>query len=241
MWRVSAVAVVMVAGCGRGFFDPDLARDCDAMVATGPPPRFVQANFSSTGAVQAQGRLLPFTLSQTAGNTIVAVVMWESSAGNIVSLYDDAGNSYAAAVGPTENANGWGQATFVATNITAAAPGFNSVHVSLSALARLRLAVLEYADVDTAQPLDGTAATFGGPATSVSPGGITTTHASDVLVGATSSSNTLDADYPTFTRRTSGPDFVIQDRVADVAEGDTPVAAGPNNDWIAQLIALRGR
>ncbi|HTL36178.1 MAG TPA: hypothetical protein VL326_23765 [Kofleriaceae bacterium] len=241
MWRASGLALVIVAGCGRGFFNPDLGGQCDGDVATGPAPRFVQANFTSSGGVQAQGRTVAFTLAQSAGNAIVVVVMWDASSATVDSLYDDAGNAYMAAVGPTLNGNNWAQTIFLASNIKAVAPGNNVVHAAFSTPAFVRVAIAEYADVDTAQPLDGTASMTGTPGTAVSPGSILTTHASDMLVAATSSSGALSADYPTFMQRTSGPDYVLQDKPADVAQGYTPLAAAGNFDWVAHVIALRGR
>jgi len=233
---------LFVAGCGRGFFDPDLSGECDASSTTaGPAPTFVQANYATSGSTQDVGTAAGFPLPQAAGNTIVAVVMWDSTSSNLMSVSDDVGNAYQTAIGPTRSPGYWSQVVYVAPNIAAAGAGVNVVHAAFTTGSFVRIAVAEYAAVDNAQPLDGTSAMVGDSTVNVTAGSITTTHVSDRLVGATSSRISVDGNYPNFMLRESAVEFVIQDLQADTPRAYAPAAqaSGNSGDWVAQLIALR--
>ena len=95
-------------------------------------------------------------------------------------MSDNRGNSYAQA-GSTITGSGLRQAIYFAKNIAA---GSNAVTVTFNqAAAAVDLRILEYSGLDTTNPLDVTAGTFG---TSLNPNSsaATTTSANELIFGA---------------------------------------------------------
>ena len=208
--------------------------------ASSPPPNgitFVQVNAatpqSSTASVP-----VAYRSSQTAGDLNVVVVGWNDATSSISSVTDSAGNSYALAVGPTRG-TAMTQAIYYAKNI---AGGSNTVTVAFnSAASNPDVRILEYNDVDTTAPLDGTAAAAGSSNTANS-GSATTSNANDLIVGADTVYTGNLGPGPAFTARiiTSPDSDLAEDRVVTAAgsyNATAPLSASGN--WVMQMAAFR--
>ncbi len=185
---------------------------------------------------------LAFTANNTAGNWIaVAIRAWKC--GPTLSVTDTRGNTYRMAMRFNETVDGMTLAVFYAESI---AGGPNTVTVSgIQAGGTLRLAILEYSGVATANSLDVTASAQGtstAPTTST----VTSTASGDLVLGLLSTANAR-----TFT---PGSGYVIQDRVPAapntkfVVEDRIQTTAGPvsangtlntSDIWGAALAAFR--
>ncbi len=152
------------------------------------------ADLGGTSAV------LAFPAANVAGDLSVVVVR-AFVAGQAISVTDSNGNLYRQA---TQVNNGTDDtlAIYYAQNIAA---GANTVTVSVSTSASIRVAILEYGGVALANALDVTAsnsATSAGPAS----GNATTTAAGDLLIGAVSTQS--------FRTVTSGASYTVREAVA---------------------------
>ena len=158
-------------------------------------PTFIQERDSQATSGTKSSVTLPTT---TVGNLIVAYVVWDNS--SVASVTDSAGNMYAGAVGPSRwNRNRYNAQVFYAINRKS---GSNTITAtfgsSLSAFGIIY--VHEYAGVDAAAPIDGTAAAVGSKG-SLNSGSVVTKNASDLLFGAGVSANTVTAPGTGFTAR----------------------------------------
>ncbi len=183
---------------------------------------------------------VPFTGSQTAGNLNVVIVGWNDATAQISSVTDTNQNVYQIAVGRTVG-SGISQAIYYAKNIAAANAGANVVKVTFASAASYPdVRISEYRWADRNNPVDVTAASSGNSALSGT-GSVTTTYATDLLVGAnTVATRTINAGA-NFARRliTVQDGDIVEDRL--VAPGsysaNAPLSgAGP---WVMQLVAFR--
>ena len=153
------------------------------------------------------------------------------------SVTDSRGNSYALAIGPTSG-TGLRQSIYYARNIAA---GSNTVTVTFNqAAAFVDVRILEYSGLDTANPLDKTAAASGS-GTTASSGAATTTSANELIFGA-------GMTIATFTGAGSGfISRIITTPDADIAEDRTVSATGsysataPNSssNWVMQMATFK--
>jgi hypothetical protein len=227
--------------------EPDVA-PVDAHVADAPgdapgetsapgPITWVQVTYanpqglsSSVGATYAK--------AQTAGDLNVVVVGWNDTTATVATVTDSAGNSYALAVGPTQNTVNLSQSIYYAPNVHAANAGKNTVTVTFGPSANLvDLRILEYSGLDPVSPLDvtatGTAHSGGTAATSA----VTTTHARELLVGGGMSTDMFSGSFAPFTARATTTDGdMVEDRIVS-ATGSYTASAPLNSscDWVMQL------
>ena len=148
-------------------------------------PAFVQTRVQEVNSGTSDS--LAFTGANTAGNLIVAYVIWSNT--STVTLSDSKGNSYISAAGRTTWGSNWSSQVFYAKGI---AGGTNTVTATF-ATAIGSWAVLyihEYSGVDKIAPVDATV-TSTGSSSAMNSGSLTTTFASDLLFNATASSNTV--------------------------------------------------
>jgi len=111
----------------------------------------------------------------------VVIIGWADATTTVQSVTDSAGNTYNLAFNPTVG-TGLSQAIYYAKNISAA--GSNTVTVTFSAAAQSPdVRVLEYSGLDPVTPLD-TAGGSAGTGTALDSGPITTSNASDLIIGA---------------------------------------------------------
>lgn len=135
---IACLVYLASAACGRYGFD---GSPCDGKVHgtdVGSPVAvtFVQAN---SGSIGGGGIEVAYSLAQTAGDVDDVVV---DADGGVLSLSDVSGNSYAVAVGPT-NDGMFSQTFYYARDIVAAAAGKNVVSMNTEAAGALYLEVLE--------------------------------------------------------------------------------------------------
>ena len=121
--------------------------------ASGGTISFVQVK--STTQTSGTTVAIGYPVAQTAGNLNVVAVMWGDTTSTVSSVTDSKGNTYALAVGPTKG-TGLSSAIYYAKNI---AGGSNTVTVKFNQTAAYpNVNVLEYSGLDTANPLDVSAA-----------------------------------------------------------------------------------
>ncbi len=140
------------------------------------------AQSASLDAGVATSASVAFTANNTAGN-FIAVCIRGGVAGETFTVSDSRGNTYRSAVQLNVTADSPAGDTlgiFYAQNI---AGGINTVTVSANSLATLRIAILEYSGISTANSLDVTAAAQGVSAQPNS-GNAITTSAGELVLGA---------------------------------------------------------
>ena len=186
------------AGDGRG---GNLSAYSTTASATTPaaPVAFVQVNAAAPQSPAAT-LAVSFPQAQTAGNLNVVVVGWNAAIGQVQGVSDTSGNVYALAVGPTVKAGFGTQSIYYAPNIRR--PGRAPMRYGdiCGGGAVCRCADCGYSGVAPGNPVDGVAAGTGDGALSDS-GGVTTTNAADLLVGANLVSSTTTGAGAGFTNR----------------------------------------
>src|ERR1700674_5884135 len=186
-----------------------------------------------------------YTKAQAAGNLNVVAVGWNDSTATVSTVTDKSGNTYTLAVGPTVQSGVASQSIYYAKNIAAAAAGANIVTVTFSSAAvSPDIRILEYSGADPNNPVDVTAASSGGTATTSS-GPVNTTNATDLLFGANLVQTTTRGPGSGFTKRVlTSPDGDIAEDQMVTATGSysatAPLSSGPGL-WIMQMVVFRGR
>jgi fibronectin type III domain protein len=203
-------------------------------------PGYVQGNYAVPQTPQMKVTL-PYTAAQTAGNLNVVIVGWNDSTAHVSSLTDSKGNVYQLAVGPIVT-GALSQAIYYARSISSAAAATNSVTVTFSTAAIYPdIRILEYSGIDPVNPLDGVAGAIGNSATSSS-SAVTTSSATDLLVGANTTERSTTGPGSGFTQRLlTAPDGdIAEDEIVTVAGSYSATApidiAG---GWVMQMVAFR--
>ena len=114
------------------------------------PPAFVQTQAAESNSGTATS--VPFTNNNTAGNLIVAYVIWNNT--GAVSLSDTRGNTYASAGARSSWGSSWSSQVFYAKNV---AGGANTVNATFATALNGGWGVVyvhEYSGVDKTDPLD---------------------------------------------------------------------------------------
>jgi hypothetical protein len=185
---------------------------------------------------------VPYTAAQTAGNLNLVIVGWNDTNAQISSVTDSEGNPYTLAVGPTNLGGALSQSIYYAKNIAAAAAGANGVKVTFTAAAVYPdIRVLEYSGLNSLNPLDVAVGASGNSATSSS-GSVTTTSATDLLVGANTVQSHTAGAGPGFTQRLlTNPDGnIAEDQVVSTTGSYSATAPlSYSGGWVMQMVALR--
>jgi hypothetical protein len=195
---------------------------------------FVQVK--STTQTSGTTVAIAYPAAQTAGNLNVVAVMWGDTTSTVSSVTDSKGNSYALAVGPTK-ATGLTSAIYYAKNI---AGGSNTVTVKFNQSAGYpNVNVLEYSGLDTANPLDVSAAATGSGTTANS-GSATTTSANELIVGAGNPSSGFTGAGSGFSSRLiNGFGGISEDRVVSSPGSYNATAPLTSGSWVMQMAAFR--
>ncbi|MGW5238720.1 PQQ-dependent sugar dehydrogenase [Monashia sp. NPDC004114] len=208
--------------------------------ATTPPatPAFVQVN-SATPQSNQSTVTVQYTAVQTAGNTNVVAIGWNSATGTISSVTDSAGNTYLVAA-PIQRGTNLSQSIYYARNVRAAVS--NTVMVTFSsAVPYADVRAAEYSGLDQTNPFDAAASGSGSSATASS-GTLTTSSAREMVVGAGTTSGEFTGSSTGFTTR------VITVPDADILADRAVTSAGPysadgslrgSSNWVMQAISLR--
>ena len=203
------------------------------------PPALVQSAGKDAGTTGST--TLAFTNSNSAGN-FIAVAVRAGGLNQAFTITDSNGNQYRQAVQFNVTLDGVTLAIFYAENIKA---GTNTISVASAQSETLRLTILEYSGVATANALDVTTAAQG---TSASPntGPVATTANGDLLIGAVMTANpaavtagsgwTLRHTVPV----TPNSKLAVEDRLQAAAGPQTATAALSTVDnWGFVLAAFK--
>jgi hypothetical protein len=212
----------------------------NSALATLATPKYIQGNYAVPQTSQTTVTV-PLTAAQTAGNLNVVIVGWNDSYAHVSSVKDSKGNVYQLAVGPTLTGT-LSQAIYYAKNIAAAAAATNAVTVTFSTAAAFPdIRVVEYSGIDPVNPVDRFVGAVGYSTTSNS-GTLTTTTATDLLVGANTVQTYDTGPGSGFTQRllTKIDGDIAEDRVVTVVGSYSASASlGTAGGWVMQMVAFR--
>ena len=202
--------------------------------STGGVVIFVQVNAKTS--TSASALTTAYSSQQAAGNLNVVAVMWGDTTRAVSSVTDSRGNSYALAAGPT-TATGLSSAIYYAKNI---ASGSNAVTVTFNGTAAYpNVNVLEYSGLDTANPLDVSAAATGSGTTANS-GSAATTSANELIVGAGNPTSGFTGAGSGFSNRViNGFGGISEDRVVSSSGSYNATASLTSGVWVMQMAAFR--
>jgi glucose/arabinose dehydrogenase/chitodextrinase len=203
-------------------------------------PTFVQVN-SATPQTPQSTVAVTYTGAQAAGDTNVIAIGWNSTASNVTSVTDSAGNTYQLAA-PAARGNGLSQTVYYAKNITASAAGTNTVSVQFpTTLPYVDVRILEYSGLDPVNPLDATSSQSGSSATATS-GNVTTTAANDLLFGAGMTTGLFNGSPAGFTTRIITPidgDIANDRSVTSIGTYNAAATLSSSASWLMQVVAFR--
>jgi hypothetical protein len=233
LWSLAAVSVAACQG------DPRTVRKASPRGAQLTAIKFVQVAFAAPQTSMASVTV-QYGAAQAAGDLNVIVVGWNDTSAAVTSVTDTAGNVYVQAVGPTTYPATLTQSIYYAKNIAAAGAGANSVTVRFDVAAvYVDVRILEYSGIDTAAPLDATAAASGGNALTDS-GPLTTTGPNELLVAANIVTGVTDGPGAGFTSRIiTAPDGSIAEDQVVASAGTYDGTAPASGVWVMQMVAFR--
>jgi chitodextrinase len=198
------------------------------------PRVFVQRKYFQVTSGNSVSLL--FRRPNTAGNLIVAYVVWDNN--DAVSLADSRGNTYASAIGPTPSGAGAVNAQiFYAKDI---AGGTNTVTANFATAITSRgaLYVVEYKGMDRIAPLD-VAVAAAGSSSSMDSGFLTTATSNDLLFMGGESNLRVTRRPPGFRVRSRRYGNMIADKVATTGGSYNAMAIQKGTDWTTQLVAFK--
>jgi len=208
-----------------------------ALLATAAQTTAAPALVQQTSKEIASGTTnsLAFASNNTAGNLIVAYVVWNNQGD--VTVSDSRGNPYTSAVGPTLWSGCCRAQVFYARNI---AGGANTVTTTFqTAVTQFGvLYVLEYSGIDPTVPVDVVAAAAG-TGSAMNSGSATTTNAADLIFGAAVSSAAVTAVGTGFTSRTFQFGNLVEDKNVTTTGSYNATATQNGASWAMQMVAFR--
>src|SRR6185295_13301771 len=178
-----------------------------------------------------------FTKVVTAGNLLVAYVVWDG--GGTAAVADNAGNTYASAVGPTDDPGATMRAqVFYAVNATGGATTVTATLANAIA-ARGTLYVHEYRGVTGPAPLDAAVATSGSTATIASPALASTVANELVFIAAASNGTSITRLSRPNKARQRKYGNMTGDALAAVPGPVTVTAQQKGTAWVLQVVAFK--
>jgi hypothetical protein len=203
-------------------------------------PSFVQVTATTPQSPQTSVAVA-YPSAQGAGDTNLLVIGWNDTTAAINSVTDSAGNTYQVAAATTRG-NGVSQAIYYATNIVAAGAGANTVSVTFNQPAAfVDVRILEYSGLAQTHPLD-VSASASGTSASASSGSATTSAASELIVGAGTTSGAFSGAGPGFTSRIiTTPDSDISGDQSVTASGLYSATAPltGSSAWVMQMASFK--
>jgi hypothetical protein len=179
--------------------------------------------------------------AQSAGNTNIVAIGWNSTTATINSVSDSAANLYQLAA-PIARGGGLSQAIYYAKNIKAAGVGSNTVTVQFSSTVPYPdIRNAEYSGLDPTSPLDATASNSGSGSTATS-GNITTTSAAELLFGAGMTTGSFNGSRSGYTTRIITPvdaDIANDRSVTSVGTYGAGATLTGSANWIMQIATFR--
>ena len=211
-------------------------------VSSAPVPiTFKQLSYSTPQTNQSTVNTA-YTGAQTAGNTNIVAIGWNSATGTISSVTDTAGNVYSPADPLIGRGANLSQAIYYAKNIKAW-PAGNAVRVTFSAaMPYVDLRITEYSGLDPTNPVEVTSSNSGST-NSASSGSVTTTAANTLLFAAGMTGDFYGNATNGFTTRviTQPNGDIVADRIVNTVgsyAATAPVTG--SNGWLMQLVAFKG-
>ena len=147
------------------------------------------------------------------------------------------------AIGPSPDGGSGAQYIYYASNIAAAVAGANTVTVTFSGSSASgeALRAVEYSGISATNPLDGAAtAICSGTNNQCSSGSITTTNATDLLVGVNEFYAT--GPGPGYTERLNSASFglIVEDTIVSQAGSySASVYVSPDAQYVTQIVAFK--
>jgi hypothetical protein len=205
------------------------------------PISFVQTSAATPQTDQATVSRA-YASAQTAGNTNIIAIGWNSSSGTISSITDSRGNVYQVAA-PIARGSGLSQAIYFANNIAGAPAGGNTVTVTFSsAQPYVDLRISEYGGLSPMNPVD-VASSSSGTSNSATSGTVTTSGPNELLFAAGTTIGSFSGATGGFaTRIITNPDAdIVQDRIVNATGSYAATASlGGSAAWLMQLVTFRG-
>jgi hypothetical protein len=233
--------LALVGACGFSAQSINAGDASSADTSDGPlaldaaiPVRMVQQkqniNSGSHSTVAAT-----FDVPQGQGDLIVVVLSWGGNMTGAV-VNDNSGNTYAPLHGVIAG-GGVGQASFYAENIHAASA--NVVSVTLSANENnIAIRMIEYAGIATSGSLDAASLATGNSTTSDS-GPLVTTHAHELLVGASTNAGNADGPGSGWNQEVIYAGDILEDREVTSLGTYDATAMMPMQAWIMLIAGFR--
>jgi hypothetical protein len=207
------------------------------------PARAATATFKQVNAKEIKNgsvNRLAFDTANTAGNLIVVYVAWTNT--KSVEITDTRRNAYT----PVEKSpKSWGvnrsSQVFFAKNIAA---GSNTVQATFAEAIKpggwADVYVHEYAGIDKADPLDGSASSTG-MTSAMSSGLAETKNANDLILGAGASASSVNKVGSGFTSRSGAFGNRTEDKnVTEVGSYDASASQAVNNNpWVMHMVAFK--
>jgi chitodextrinase len=200
---------------------------------TSLPPSFVQSteNQISNGSSVS----VAFNTSTSAGNTIVAYVIWSNSGS--VALADSRGNTFSSVSAPIIWGSGFSAQVFYATGITGGADAVTAAF--RNAVSNFGVIYIhEYSGISTSNPVDFTASATGS-SPFLNSGSINTPGANYLIFGAGVSENTVTAAGTDFIARSLAFGNITEDRIAGSPGTYSATALHNALIWAMQVVAFR--
>lgn len=123
-------------------------------VAAVTTPNYVQGNYAVSQNSQTSVTV-PYTAAQGAGDLNVAIIAWNDTTAEIISVTDSAGNRYSLAGAPVREGALASQCIYYADNISSSGAGLNTVTVTFNRPATSPgVRILEYSGIDPNSPVD---------------------------------------------------------------------------------------
>jgi uncharacterized protein (TIGR03437 family) len=177
-----------------------------------------------------------FSSPTTAGNLIVVYLIWDST--GTASVSDSLGNTYAAAVAPTQWSNSqYSVQTFYAINLI----GGPDAVTATFATAVNSFGIIyahEYSGVAQTTPIDVTAAAAG-VSGSLNSGSATTTNNTDLLFAGGVSANVVTSPGAGYTARSTSDGNITEDQIVSATGSYNATASNSSGAWAMQMVAFK--
>jgi hypothetical protein len=208
----------------------------------GGSPRIALVQHTSNDAGMTNSSTLAFNSNNSAGNWI-GVCIRAGALNEVFTVTDSRGNTYHKAVQFNQNTDGLTFGIYYAENIGG---GANTVMVSDTTSATLRVAILEYSGVATSGSLDVIAMGQGHSTSPSSSPSVNTTANGELLLGAVMTGNPeiftggsgyqIEESVP----GEPGTKLMVEDQIQAIAGAATVGASlGAADDWAAGLAAFK--
>jgi hypothetical protein len=182
-----------------------------------------------------------FTSAQNAGDLNVVVVGW-FMAGTVVSVTDTSGNLYTLAGGVTYSATNENEQIYYKCGIAGAAAAVNNVTATFATNGQdPAIRILEYSGIQTSGCFDSVGGGTSSTGTAMD-GSVTTSHAHDLIVGATFQLNAATAADATFRNRGNDSFGNLAEDKEVQTTGTYHATATENTSgaWVLEVAAFKG-